>query len=465
MNETALPSEGYGLASILAGHAHAVPPDVEAEVETFRENYVKLSDDALDKVNGILRRVILDDREAMAKQTERWRREAAEEFTEARARERMDESDSRYDERVSLSEVWDADPIKPTVCSMTDGQCLFYEGERNVIYGPSEAGKTWLAIHAAIQEVKTGRPVFYIDYENGRHGFKDRVKAYGVTREEAEKLVWYFEADGGTPPSPEKVKALVGPFREQGGRLVVVDTTTPGMRSLGLNPLGEVDVETFYVLAGDPWAKAGCCWLTVDHTPGADANKHYGNQQKKAGVTGMSVNVVENVKFNRRMAGYSDVFIAKDRHGGGPEAANDQRQVARLHVRPGVTLGADVGVLELEPVDGPTLASEKAAEKAVEDMEKRRREEDFEKRVKAWVRKYDDGDGLPKTWITKGDGKPIEETRVPRIENRGLPNDTVMWALVAGWLSDASHPLDLNDKKRIVLDPDEAVAAETLETV
>ena len=61
-----------------------------------------------------------------------------------------------------------------------DGHACFYEGRINGIIGPSESGKTWLALLACVQTINMRRHVLYLDFEDSAISIVTRLKALGL---------------------------------------------------------------------------------------------------------------------------------------------------------------------------------------------------------------------------------------------------------------------------------------------
>lgn len=55
----------------------------------------------------------------------------------------------------------DATDIQPTIFKRADGNCVFYPGKINALFGESESGKTWVALAAVVEQLMEGNEVFY----------------------------------------------------------------------------------------------------------------------------------------------------------------------------------------------------------------------------------------------------------------------------------------------------------------
>jgi hypothetical protein len=424
----------------------------EEQRDLFREAMRSVDEAVQDEVADDLIGLIAQDDGAKTRYLTEERLKATEGFREKRAEALMQKHDQAFDEYVDLTAYMTGKPISPTVCALSDGSgSLFYEGYRNGVFGPSEAGKTWLAGLATMQEIQAGRPVSYLDYENGRWAFTGRLVALGAMADQI-ALVRYYDMDG-PPPSPEQARKMAATMRAANGRLVIVDATTGAMDSMGLDQRAENDVESYYSKVGDPWADEGLAWVTLDHCPLADPFRPLGSQRKTSGIYGMNVNVIGEVKFSRMTAGYSRVYINKDRHGGGPETFGERRQVGELHVVPAEVAVDGIGVIELRPFT-PDVRDERKREKEAEAAAERGlRVMSLRVRVNDYVRKYGDADGngpgVFKGWMING-YNPKDRDPAPKLGGR---TDEVYDAVEAN-LADPDDQLMLGpDGRRLMIGP------------
>src|SRR3954454_5953496 len=82
-------------------------------------------------------------------------------------------------EPVALQAVLDnpSERLTPTVGHRDDGRGLFYRGKVSSVAGESEAGKSWLMLVTAVDEIRARHPVLYIDFEDDPSGIVERLKA------------------------------------------------------------------------------------------------------------------------------------------------------------------------------------------------------------------------------------------------------------------------------------------------
>lgn len=207
---------------------------------------------------------------------------------------------------------WDDPPPTPELVARTDGHCGAYVGQSGVIGGASEGGKTRLADMATIQELEAGRPVIRWDMENGIHLSRQALRDMGMTLEQAKELLRYRSATGLW--SHRKASAMAARFADEGGRLVVMDSSTAIAHALGLEVSGgkSEDVQALYAQALHPWKDAGLCPLAIDNTNKSGPLDLSGSQHKKSGLD-FGLGVVLRSPHGVGHHGSADVFVLKDR--------------------------------------------------------------------------------------------------------------------------------------------------------
>lgn len=196
----------------------------------------------------------------------------------------------------------------PTILNRVDGPALFYKGKVNVVFGQSEAGKSWVAIVACAQVLAEGGSVAYADLEDSPKGILERFASLGVD------LLPYISA--GTfryirPTGPIEVAPLAGLD------LLVIDSAN---ELLTLNVNAALNDATFitaeYRTLRKVAADLNLCVVLIDHsTNKGDSGTVMGSSSKRNAVDGVEVKVENVVPFSRTQAGWSALYITKDRPG------------------------------------------------------------------------------------------------------------------------------------------------------
>ncbi|HTF49376.1 MAG TPA: bifunctional DNA primase/polymerase [Pseudonocardia sp.] len=207
----------------------------------------------------------------------------------------------------------------PCVLARTDGAALFYAGKVNGIIGPSESGKSWIALEAVAQELRARRPVLYLDFEDIAGTVIMRLRALGVPDE-----LMYRSAQLLAYVGPEEALHAVAydeyaqVLRARAWSLIVFDGVNAAMTQDGLDLISNTDATKFFTKITRPASLTGAAVVTIDHVP-KDAEKRgkggIGAQAKRATITGAAVYVDVNEPFGRGRSGSLSLTVDKDRPG------------------------------------------------------------------------------------------------------------------------------------------------------
>lgn len=214
-----------------------------------------------------------------------------------------------------LSSVLDGTyrPPQPTVGHRDDGIGLFYPGKVSSVASESEAGKTWLALLACLQEINVGRHVLYLDFEDDAGGVVGRLLALGANPRDVRNQFHYVRPENA--PGPVDLVDLAQ-LLELAPSLAVVDGVTEGMSLLGLELKDNSDIARFSRQLLRPMADAGAAVVTLDHVVKSSENRgrySLGGVHKLNGLNGVMY-LLENLRpFGIGVTGRSRIRIAKDR--------------------------------------------------------------------------------------------------------------------------------------------------------
>lgn len=208
-------------------------------------------------------------------------------------------------------------PPQPTALARSDGPALLYQGMTNALFGESESGKSWVALHACAQLLMAGRGALYIDFEASGPIILGRLAALGVP---VELIVGHFAYI--SPDEPLAGRAVADLTRELDRtqpELAVIDGVTGAMGLHGWSPLDNADAERFDRTLPRPLADAGPAVVMVDHIPkardGVDNKYAMGAQHKRAAITGAAYRVDLIAPLAPGRVGKLKLTISKDRHG------------------------------------------------------------------------------------------------------------------------------------------------------
>ena len=203
---------------------------------------------------------------------------------------------------------------EPTIgISRSDGQKLIYPGKEHSVYGETEAGKSWFVLECAAVEMRMGRDVVYIHYEEGDPGSTiERLRLLGVTDHEIKSHLRF--AAPSRPVRGQWLTALLTPPPA----LAVHDGVNEAMSLHGDDSMATDGAATFRRNLIKPCLAVGAATISCDHvTKNADGRGRYaiGAGHKVAAIDGAAF-MVENLEpFGRGMRGASSVFVTKDRPG------------------------------------------------------------------------------------------------------------------------------------------------------
>jgi hypothetical protein len=214
-----------------------------------------------------------------------------------------------------LSGAWK--PPEPTVGRRSDGVGIFYPAKLHTVSSESEAGKTWLVMAAAFDEMRAGNHVLYIDFEDDAGGVVGRQLTLQTPPETIRRHFHYLRpTEGlGVGANLDDLREIVVAHRPT---LAVIDGVTEAMTMHGLDPLSNRDIATFGRILPRKLAGAGSATVCLDHVvKAADNRGRYaiGGVHKLNGLDGAGFILESREPFGIGLKGRSAILIAKDRPG------------------------------------------------------------------------------------------------------------------------------------------------------
>ena len=207
-------------------------------------------------------------------------------------------------------------PPQPTHLQRTDGTHLFYPNRINLLFGESETGKGWVALHAIQQALAHQQPVLYIDFEDYADTIYRRLKLLGTTPQQLRNHFAYIRPDHGLDePGRQALGQAVIQLQPD---LVIIDGITGAMSMHQLDTNSSTDVDQFYSLIGEPLARIGAAVVFIDHVTKSSENRGkgpIGSQHKRARISGASYEVVSVQQIAPGRTGKLRIKIDKDRLG------------------------------------------------------------------------------------------------------------------------------------------------------
>lgn len=210
---------------------------------------------------------------------------------------------------------------EPTVGLRTDGQALLYPGCVHWLAAEPEAGKTWLGIAVAAQEVNAGHRVLIIDYETSAASTRERLIALGLDVADLARITYI------SPSEPLRTAkgafttgalSLAGTLAEHGPyTLAIIDAATEALAAEGLDDYRGAEVAQWIHTLPRYLADGGAAVLVHDHvTKDRDDRGRWaiGSGHKLAGADA-AFTLTVTTPFRRGGAGMARLDVAKDRHG------------------------------------------------------------------------------------------------------------------------------------------------------
>ena len=222
-----------------------------------------------------------------------------------------------HGDQMDLNPVLDGQyrPVEATVGLRADGQGMFYPGKQHTVSSESEAGKTWLVLSAAQDEMRAGNHVVYIDFEDDSGPITDRLKAISVPPELISSHFHYIRPE--EPLTRDHLWDL-GEAMHCKPTLAVIDGVTEAMGLHGLDPNSNSDCAHFGRMLPRRLAELGAATVSLDHvTKAQDTRGRYsiGGQHKLSGLNGAAYVMSARGPFGVGITGRSYIRIAKDRPG------------------------------------------------------------------------------------------------------------------------------------------------------
>lgn len=264
-------------------------------------------------------------------------------------------------------------PVEPDFLRRSDGQALIYAGRMHLFHGEPTAGKTWLALLCALEILRLGGAVLYLDYEDSLAGIVSRLLAMGADPDDLRDRFVYLRQDGpfGTT---EKIE-LGARLKATNPDLVILDGVSEALSRDGLSEDRATEVVEWIEKLPRWLARTGAAVILLDHvakdkeTRGRWAR---GSSAKLAAIDGAAYEMTAVVPFSKHRAGKTLVKTAKDRHG----TTEVGKHAAAMLVTP-VANGERV-VVELIP---PEEATESTADAWKPTILMRRVSEELERAV------------------------------------------------------------------------------------
>ena len=261
------------------------------------------------------------------------------------------------EERLGSWDALDLDPylhgqvqtVEPSVLERTDGQALLYSGRLNMLYGPSEAAKSWISMYTCIQMMERGERVVYLDFEDEPVNALDRMKLLGASYDDLRRGFQYVRPEeplapmqrsrwGEPRPTPlgEKNNSLFQRMLEKHDpALIVADGMTVLYGLHGLDSNDSVQTDTITSWLKSLTRNGRTTVLVVDHTAKNPqrGSMPIGSQHKVSMVQGALLQTYPVRQPMPGAVGEVELIVLKDRPGKVRAASQKSGEKAQLAAR------------------------------------------------------------------------------------------------------------------------------------
>jgi AAA domain-containing protein len=211
---------------------------------------------------------------------------------------------------IDLGAIEPKPPRRPSMCGS-----LFTAGARHLLSGEPEGGKSLLALAACVVELRAGNNVVWIDRESDPDFVAERLRCFGVSREEAARFAYIQPVDRVT--SPGVAEAIAGLLNERKPTQVVFDAFAGLLDLHDLDGIKTTDVERGNRLIIEPWRQSGAATIVIDHVVKAkgDRGRFAIGSERKLGAVDVHIGLETIEPLGRGRCGRVKVLIHKDRFG------------------------------------------------------------------------------------------------------------------------------------------------------
>jgi hypothetical protein len=189
---------------------------------------------------------------------------------------------------------------------------ILYEGMVHAWHGEPGAGKTLLALWAALRVMEEGRPVLYLDEEGSAQTVAERMEGIGADPQTLDDLFHYYQSPG-VILAEDSVSSMLVTAREVGPALVVFDSWVDFLALNGLNENDSVDVTRWVLTVAYPLRELGAAILLLDHVNKYGSGKGGRGSSAKLAKLDAGYKLVKNEDYDRQGMGKVTLTRDKDR--------------------------------------------------------------------------------------------------------------------------------------------------------
>lgn len=194
---------------------------------------------------------------------------------------------------------------------------ILLKGKVHQVFAAPGCGKSWLALFLTMKLINQGKPVLYLDTENGPNIIAERLKTLGAEEEKLDEYLTYYYSPN-LPMTAEGAEAYVQFLEELDPALVVFDSWVNFLSGAGLDENVSSDIAKWSLNFCRPPRDRGITVLLLDHVPKEGSNARGSGRKKEE----MDVQwQLKNIKsFDRNTMGEIKLIREKDREGWLPKS-------------------------------------------------------------------------------------------------------------------------------------------------
>lgn len=214
----------------------------------------------------------------------------------------------------------DYEKPRPTIGKVNGSDvAMFYPARINAIFGDSGGGKTWYALYVMSEQMREGRDVILVDYEDSPDSAVARLEQIGVSQRDILRHLIYIQPTEKWTPVAERVldEALAG----RDVAIVTLDSTGEALAVDGVSPNADEEVARWFRGAARYFSKnIGAAVILLDHTTksrenGRSTDFAIGSQRKRAAINGAAYHLEVVTAPSKCSDGRFKLFTRKCRFG------------------------------------------------------------------------------------------------------------------------------------------------------
>jgi AAA domain-containing protein len=201
-------------------------------------------------------------------------------------------------------------PAPVTLC-----KGFLYEGGLHSIAGPPDSGKTTIALTWAVELLRAGRVVLFLDEEGGPEMTTEKLAALGASPDMLARLV--YVPFPGRSWSELDVKELTSLAEDTSPAMMLWDSSAAFLARAGLDENSAPDVTSWWSKVLTPIARdLKVAMLVIDHdTKSTESSRYARGSGAKLAAIDVQFKVEIMKPFSRDQDGMLKLLVTKDRRG------------------------------------------------------------------------------------------------------------------------------------------------------